>query len=127
MSNAEGTVSSNAPSARPGISFESTSAKPCALDDSPIQPENTDVNMAELPSDLAQSCLAVIEERCQGLISLAQVTLQLMDLLPDNDASNEAYGSYLDQLTKLDHERVIVSSRGHNTNEAVIALSTRSV
>src|SRR5882724_9235622 len=104
MSNAEGTVSSNAPSARPGISFESTSAKPCALDDSPIQPENTDVNMAELPSDLAQSCLAVVKERCQGLISLTQAMLQLIGLLPDNDTSKEAYRSYLNQLTEINHE-----------------------
>jgi len=74
------------------------------LDDSPVQAENTNVNMAEPPSDLAQSCLAVIEERCQGLISLAQAMLQLIDLLPDNDTGNAAYRSYLNQLTEIDHE-----------------------
>ena len=60
--------------------------------------------MAKLPSDLEQSCLAVVEERHQGLISLAQATLQLINLLPNNDTGNEAYRIYLNQLTEIDHE-----------------------
>ena len=87
--------------------------------------------MAKLPSDLEQSCLAVVEERHQGLISLAQATLQLVNLLPNllpnNDIGNEAYGSYLNQLTEINHKRALASSRGLNETEAVVALSTRSV
>jgi len=67
------------------------------------------------------ACLSVVKERCQGLISLMHVTLQLVELLPDNDADNEAYGLYLDQLMEIDHEHALAYSRGKITNEAIIS------
>src|SRR5882724_1856841 len=127
MSNAKGTIPLNAPSTGPSMSFESASGKPHLFNDSSIQPPNVDIDMDYLPSELAQYCLAIIEERCQGHISLAQATLQLIDLLPNNDTSNEAYSSYLNQLTKIDHKPVLASSRGHNTNEAITTLGSQLV
>src|SRR5882724_8319279 len=65
------------------------------------------------------ACLAVIKERCKGHISLAHVTLQLVELLPDDNVSNKANRSYLNQLTKINHKRKFMASRGHNTSEAI--------
>jgi len=89
-------------------------------DDAEIGPIAPDI-IPDTPSDLAVSCMAIIEERRKGHLSLASATLQLVDLLPDNDVGNEAYGSYLDQLTEIDHERALASSRGKTTLEAVTA------
>jgi len=59
--------------------------------------------MAKLPSDLEQSCLAVVEERHQGLISLAKLHSN-SSTSANNDTGNEAYRIYLNQLTEIDHE-----------------------
>ena len=70
-----------------------------------LSPHPTSESLTPYPSlDLVHPCLAVIEERCQGHISLMHVTLQLIDLLPDYEAGYEAYMSYLDQLTEIDHK-----------------------
>ena len=83
--------------------------------------------MADPPLDMVLACLAIVEERRQGHISLAHATLQLVQLLPDNDASNEAYGSYLDQLTEIDHERALDSSRGKTTSDAITLIDPQMV
>src|SRR5882724_1396083 len=116
MSNADRTVPSNVPSTGPGTVRESAGGELYSLDDSHKQLHNADIDMVNPPSELAQSCLAIVEQRRKGHILLAQATLQLVDLLPDDDAGNEAYGSYLDQLMEINHERALASSRGLNTN-----------
>ena len=62
----------------------------------------TNIDAINTQSELVLACLAIVEERCKGNITLTYVTLQLVDLLPDDDTGNEAYGSYLDQLIKID-------------------------
>ena len=104
MSNADRTVSSNVPSTRPGMVPKTTSGKLHLLDNSHAQLHSTNIDMVNLPSELAQSCLAIVKQCHEGHISLAQATVQLVDLLPDDDAGNKAYGSYLDQLMEIDHE-----------------------
>jgi len=61
-------------------------------------------DILEAQSELAVACLAIVKERCKGNITLSQVSLQLVKLLPDNNACVEAYASYLEQLTKIDQE-----------------------
>jgi len=96
MSNVDGSTPPIVPSSR------LVSEGPSTLD---LGVHPTSESLALNPSsDLVCACLAVIEERHQGHISLAHATLKLIDLLPDNDAGNEAYVSYLDQLTEIDHE-----------------------
>jgi len=57
--------------------------------------------MIDMQSELVLACLAMIEEGCKGNITLTNVTLQLVDLLPNDVTGNEAYGSYLDQLIEI--------------------------
>jgi len=104
MSNADRTISSNAPSTRPGTVPETAGGELYLLDDSHAQLHSTDINMVDPPSELVQSCLAIVEQCRKGHISLAQATLQLINLLPNDDAGNEAYSSYLNQLTEIDHK-----------------------
>ena len=46
-------------------------------------------------------------------------TLQLVNLLPDNNTGNKAYGSYLDQLIESEHECLSVTSRCKLTNDVL--------
>jgi len=54
---------------------------------------------------------------CVRHISLAQATLQLVELLPDDEAGIEAFGSYLDQLTEFDREHTTAATRGTTIGE----------
>jgi len=54
------------------------------------------------------TCLAIVEERHQGHISLVHATLQLVNLLPDNDM-------------EINHKHALASSRGNTTNEAIVS------
>ena len=94
---------------------------PLSIDDQRFIQATLDDDLSESPSDVALACLTIVEERRQGHITLAHATLQLVELLPDDDTGNEAYGSYLDQLTEIDHKRALASSRGKTTNEAIVS------
>jgi len=59
-------------------------------------------NQTNTPSDVAQSCMAIIEDHCKGNLMLRQAALQLVDLLPDYEMGVEAFSSYLSQLTEID-------------------------
>ena len=97
MSNADRTISSNVLSTGPSTVPEASGSKLYSLNDSHAQLHSADINMVDPPSELAQSCLAIVEQHHEGHISLAQATLQLIDLLPDDDAGNN-------QLMEIDHE-----------------------
>jgi len=47
-------------------------------------------NISDAQSDLVLSCLAVVEERRKGNLSLAQASLQLVELLPDTNTGIKA-------------------------------------
>jgi len=111
MSNALGTSAPIFPSSRPVIDDTTHN-------DTKIRCLVPDI-IPNTPSDLAISCMAIIEERPKGHLTLASVTLQLVDLLPDHDAGNETYRSYLNQLTKIDHKCALASSGGKTTTKAV--------
>ena len=74
-------------------------------------------DILEAQSELAVACMAIVKERHKCNITLAQETLQLVQLLPDDDSSNVAYRSYLYQLTEIDHEQSLAASQGKNINE----------
>ena len=119
MSNANRITSSINPSARPPMVTVTCESGSLSADNQQIRQINMDDDATEPQSDVALACLAIIEEWPQGHISLSHATLQLIDLLHDNDLSNEAYASYLNQLTKIDHKQALASSRGKTVIEAI--------
>jgi len=50
---------------------------------------------------------------------LSRMPLFNSSTLPDDDLRNEAYASYLDQLTEINHKRALAASRGKTAIEAI--------
>jgi len=79
-------------------------------------------NQTNTPSDVAQSCMAIIEEGRKGNLSLAQVALQLVKQLLNNKSGVEAFGSYLVQLTQINHKCSMAAVQGAVTREAFVTV-----
>ena len=127
MSNADRTIRSHIPSTRLATDFEAADREPGIIMHEGQLTLATNVDMEDTPKDLAVTCLAVIEERSQGHITLAHMTLQLVELLLDDDLSNEAYGSYLDQLMEIDHKCTLASTQGNNISTVVSSTNSQPV
>jgi len=85
------------------------------------QPSTLINNISDTQSELVLSCLAIFEERRKGNLSFTHASLQLVELLPNDNARIEAYATYLNQLTKFDHECSTAASQGRATNDALVA------
>ena len=56
---------------------------------------------------MAQSCLAIIEQRCRNAITTVQAILGILKALPEN-GSIAAFMHYVEQLTEVKCDQAIV-------------------
>ena len=89
------------------------------VESTPGQTSAIDGNVIDVQSELVLACLAIVKERHKGHITIADATLQLVDLLPNDVTSNEAYGSYLDHLVEIDGEHLSATTRGRVMDEVL--------
>ena len=67
---------------------------------------------------MAQSCLAIIEQRCRNTITTAQVILGVLKALPEN-GSIAAFTCYVEQLAEVKCDQAIMHIQGDHVTAPV--------
>ena len=75
-----------------------------------VNPSSTRVSSRQ--QALVQMCLVIVKEHQNGNITLAQATIQIFGILPDDKFGTKAFMTYVEQLAQTDQNHLLASVQG---------------